>query len=145
MDPATGKPVTLESHARLQERSLALDDREALRRLYKKQKELEAILDDDSATEPEKAEALTELENLYHFQRSQAARSTDAAHRAAKSARMAISRVCRRLASATGPDGAPHPAIRSLASHLTNYILTSSQSAPGSLQYRLHSAPLWTP
>ena len=59
-DPTTGRKITLESHARLQERSLALDDREAMRRLYKKQKELESILDDDSSSEPEKAEALPE-------------------------------------------------------------------------------------
>ena len=36
VDPATGKMVTMASHARLQERSLALDDVKALRNLLKK-------------------------------------------------------------------------------------------------------------
>ena len=35
-DPTTGKAPVLDSGARLQERSLALDDRESMRRLYKK-------------------------------------------------------------------------------------------------------------
>jgi hypothetical protein len=54
--------------ARPQERSHALDDLEVGRRLYEKQQELEAVLDDDNVTEPEKAEALAESEQLYKNQ-----------------------------------------------------------------------------
>src|ERR1051325_4222186 len=42
VDPATGKPVTVESDALLQQRSLCLDEAEAAWALRKKQRQLEA-------------------------------------------------------------------------------------------------------
>src|SRR5207249_5723431 len=38
-DPETGKAITLESHARIQERNLGLDDARAMQALWKKEKE----------------------------------------------------------------------------------------------------------
>ena len=49
--------MALEGHARLQERSLALEDREAVQALWRKQQELEAV-DSEDATGPKKAGAL---------------------------------------------------------------------------------------
>ena len=47
--------MILESHARLQERSLSLDDAQAMRNLYRKQKELEAILEDETGIRTRKS------------------------------------------------------------------------------------------
>jgi hypothetical protein len=125
-DPNTGKMSALESGARLQERSLALDDTQSIRALFKKQKELEAILDDDSECEPVKAEALRELEAIYEFQKKHARRSRDSAQNAADSVRLAIHRFQRRLYGATDTTGRPNPVLRGFAEHIEKYILIPS-------------------
>jgi hypothetical protein len=125
VDQTTGQAVALESHARLQERSLALDDREAMRRLYRKEKQLEAILDSD-ATEPEKAEALRELEEISEFQRLHGRRNAAAAQRAVWAIRNAIRRLHHHLLTVIDPQGNPHPVFHSFANHIENHILTPS-------------------
>ncbi len=125
-DPNTGKVSALESSARLQERNLALDDAQSLRALLKKQRELEAILDDESESEPVKAEALRELETLYQFQTRHARRTRDSAQNAADTVRLAIHRFHRRLYNAMDMHGCPHPVLRPFADHLEKYILIPS-------------------
>ena len=53
----------------IQERNLGLDDAEAVRNLRRKQRELEAVLDDGLAIEPVKAEARREREEILEFLR----------------------------------------------------------------------------
>jgi hypothetical protein len=125
-DPTTGKVSALEGGARLQERSLALDDAQSMRALLKKQKELEAILDDDSECEPVKAEALRELEAIYEFQKKNASRSRDSAQNAADAVRLAIQRFQRRLYAAMDMNGRPNPVLRGFAAHIEKYILIPS-------------------
>lgn len=135
-DPTTGRAAPLESHARLQERSLALEDAQSLRALQRKARELEAILDDDSESEPVKAEASRELEALYAFQRQHSRRSLDAAGRLATNVRQAIKRTQARLAVAQDAQGAPHPVLRSFAEHLKRYLLVpSSRFTSGGNRY----------
>jgi hypothetical protein len=155
-DPATGKQVILESHARLQERSLALDDRQAMRALFRKQQQLEALLDTPDSTEPEKKEALTELEQIYEFQRKHARRSKDSAHRAVRTVRMAITRLHQALASALAETGATHPALRPFADHIQKHIISPSSryrsrrshspgaTSPGSFTYEPPPGLSWT-
>jgi len=95
-NPATGRSTLLASHARIQERSLALDDAETMRALLLRERELEAILDSDES-EPVKAEALRDLEAIAEFQRTHGRRSTDAAQRAGRTVRQAITRLQRNL------------------------------------------------
>jgi hypothetical protein len=121
-DPVTGKTVTLDSGARLQERSLALDDRQSMRALFKKQKELEALLDSDDASEPEKAEALRELEQLYDWQRHHAAHSKDAAHKLAQSVRKAVIRLQRHLQTGAAPATASNQPLIEFAHHIRKQI-----------------------
>jgi hypothetical protein len=147
-DPATGKEIILESHARLQERSLALDDRQAMRALFRKQQELEALLDSTDATEPEKKEALGELEQIYEFQKHHARRSRDSAQRAARNVRQAITRLHQNLVAALDPNGAPHPVLRPFATYLENHILApsarcSSPRAAGSFTHQPPAGATW--
>jgi len=134
VDPTTGKSVNLESHARIQERSLALDDAQAMRAIYRKEKELEAILDSEDATEPEKAEALRELEELAEFQRQHTRRSQDSARNAVDAVRKAIRRLHRNLVREVDPKGNPHPVLCPFALHLQNHLLIPSARyiGPGS-------------
>ena len=136
LDDKTGKAVTLETTARLQERSPALDDLEAARRLYKKQQELERILEDDSATKPEKAEALSELEHLYEFQRQHAMRGKGNAEKLVRAVRVAVTRLHTNLAKATDATGQPHPVLRPFADHLAKYLITPSARYNGRMGAR---------
>jgi hypothetical protein len=133
VDPATGLPVQLEADARLQERSLALDDAELARALLKEEKKLYALLDDPEEIEPVKAEALRRLEELAEFQKHHARRSVDTAQRLARTTRQAISRLHVQLAAATDMHGNPHPVLHPFAEHINKYILIPSAryAAPG--------------
>jgi len=124
-DPETGKPVTLESHARLQERSLSLDDAQALRAVFRKQKELEAILDDQDESEPVKAEALHELEELTEFQRQHAHRHRSNAQLATDSVHKAIARFHKHLATSG------HSLLTEFADHINESILIPSRRFHG--------------
>jgi hypothetical protein len=133
VNPATGLPVQLEPDARLQERSLALDDAELARALLKEEEKLYALLDDPEEIEPVKAEALRRLEELAEFQKQHAHRSVDTAQRLARTTRQAISRLYLKLAAATDIHGNPHPVLRPFSEHINKYILIPSArySAPG--------------
>jgi hypothetical protein len=144
-DPGTGKVAPLLSGARIQERSLALDDAQSMRALFKKQKELEAILDSEDESEPVKAEALRELEALIEFQRQHTSRSKDNAHRTVHTVRVAIKRFHKNLLTSLDPSGDPHPLLRIFADHLQEHILAPSARSPGS--FTCHPAPRlsWVP
>ena len=131
VDPSTGKQVDLASHARIQERSLALDDAQAMRTLHKKEKELEAILDSEDATEPEKAEALRDLEQIAEFQKHHARRTKDGSQRAVAAVRKAIIRFHQRLLTGSAPAGAAHQAFQAVATHIEKYLLTPSAGYRG--------------
>jgi hypothetical protein len=125
-DPATGKSAALQSDARIQERSLALDDAQAIRAILRKEKELEAILDDESASEPEKAEALRELEAITEFQRQHGRRSQDSAQKTVRAVRRAIMRFHQRLLETPDQRGNPHPVLRPFAAHVEKHLLIPS-------------------
>ena len=155
VDPATGKTTPLQSHARIQERSLAIDDAQTMRALLRKEKELEAILDSDDESEPVKQEALRELEAIAEFQRQHGRRTKDSAQKAADSVRLAIRRLYRRLSTATDLNGEPHPVLRAFAAHLENCVInpsalhsrhrrvSSNTVPPGCLTYRPPPSVTW--
>jgi hypothetical protein len=122
--PGAAQP--LERGTRLQERNLNLDEVQAGRTLLRKQGELEALLDDDSQSEPVKAEALRELEAIAEFQRTHAGRAADSAERTVRALRMAIRRLHHNLAHALDASGHPHRVLRAFALHLHKHILIPS-------------------
>jgi len=126
VDPLTGKSAPLASSARIQERSLSLDDAEAMRAVLRREKELEAILDDENEFEPVKAEALREFEELAEFQRKHSLRTKDSAQNAADTVRTAIKRFQLHLSGALDIHGNPHPVLRPFAVHLAKYIQAPS-------------------
>jgi hypothetical protein len=129
--PDNGKSTTLESHARIQERSLALDDAQVLRAILKKQQELEAILDDESESEPIKQEALRELEAIIQFQKQHGKRSQTNSQRAADSVRKAIIRFHQRLSKTADAKADPNHVLARFAAHLENHLLIPSRRYSG--------------
>jgi len=131
VDDVTGQSVALESHARLQERSLALDDAQAMRRILRKERELEAILESTDASEPVKAETLRDLDALVEFRCRDSARAKDSAQTAANTVRRAIHRFHERLRCAVDAQGNPHPVLSAFADYIQNYILIPSARYSG--------------
>jgi len=144
VDPGSGQAVPLLSHARLQERSLALDDAESMRALLRKERELEAILDDECETEPVKREALRELEAIAEFQQRHGRQSCDNARRAVRAVRMAVMRFHRRLQASLTRDGGAHPVLRPFADHLEKYlVIPSARCRAGCFVYEPPQGVLW--
>jgi hypothetical protein len=119
-----------------QERGHAIDDLTVAQRIRDKEKEWEAVLDDENASEPEKAEALRKLEELAEFQRSHAMRSKSSADNLVRAIRLAINRLHENLAKAVNANGKPHPVLRPFADHLAKHLITPSARFNGRMGAR---------
>ncbi len=95
----------------IQQRYLGLDEAEAVRNLRRRERELEAVLDDDEEIEPVKAEALRELEAIADFMRQHPWRSRDCVQKCARAVSMAIRRLHARLAGAVDARGQTAPGV----------------------------------
>jgi hypothetical protein len=130
-DPHTGKAAPPDARARLHELGLALEDAKTLRALYRRERELEALLESETEIEPVKQEALRDLEAIAEYRRQQGRRSKDSAQRAADTVRKAIKRFHARLAKALDFNGHPHPVLRPFAQHLKQCLLDPRVRCPG--------------
>ena len=140
----------------VQQRSLGLDDAAAVRALWRRQRELERVLEDDGAIEPVKAEALRELEEVSEFLRKSPWRSRGGAERCVRAVTMAIKRFHAHLAAAVDTAGQPHPVLRAFARHLYDHLLVPSGRGrgyargwaaaefPGCFTYEPPAGVLWT-
>jgi len=137
VDPDTGKTNALLCDAAVVERHLCADDGEGLASLQRKIEELEAILSNDDASEPVKAEVQRELKELYAYQRKNLSVTLSAAQKAVRAVRQAIYHFHKTLASAVHADGEPHSVLRPFAHYLEQYLLipTARYSKPS----RVHS------
>jgi len=116
----------------IQERALALDDAEAARRIYRKQLELEALIDDELTIEAVRDEAYGQLKDILTFQKKNVAKTSNQASRASHSVAKAIKRLHQRLANAVTTAGRPHLLLRHFARHIRNGILIpSGRGTPG--------------
>jgi hypothetical protein len=136
-DPATGCPLPLDRHSRLQERGLGLDAAETMRRVLRTQNELEAILEDPDTIQPVKEEVQRELIDLYRYEEANTARTRDSAQRCVRAVRMAIRRFHGHLAAAVNAQGRPNPVLRAFGDHLELFLLIPSARYSG--QSRLHA------
>lgn len=143
-DLDSGKAVPPDAVARLEERGLAREDADTLRRLYRGERELEALLESETEIEPVKQEALRDLEAVAEFKRRYGRRAKDNAQRAAAAVHKAINRFQARLAKATDFDGRPHPVLRPFARHLEHYLLNPcARCAGGCFTYEPPAGVVW--
>ena len=115
----------------LQQRSMGLEDAATIRALWRRQRALERVLEDDRETEPVKAEALRELEEVTEFLRKSPWRSRGGAERCVRAVTRAIKRLHARLARAVDAKGLPHPVLRGFALHLHEHLLVPSGRGGG--------------
>jgi hypothetical protein len=123
------------------ERRLGRDDDAAVRALWRRQRELERILADRLETEPVKAEAQRELEEITEYLRKSRWPSRHGAERSVRAVAAAIKRLHAHLAAAVDAEGKPDELLRAFALHLHEYLLVPSgrggaharaQAVPGS-------------
>jgi len=115
----------------VQQRSLGLDDAAAARALWRKQHELQRVLEEGHAIEPVRAEALRELEEVTEFLRKSPWRARDGAERCVRAVTAAIKRLYTHLAGAVDARGQPHPVLGGFARHLYHHLLVPSGRGGG--------------
>jgi hypothetical protein len=131
VDPVTGKSQILESHARLQERSLGLDNAQVMRGVLRQQAKLEAVLEDPDQIEPVKSEASRELIDLYTYERKYGAGVRDSAAKASDAVGRAIKRLYQHLSTAKDGKGRPNQILQSFAEFIRLHVLLPSGRAGG--------------
>ena len=128
----------------IQQRYLGLDEAGAVRTLRRRERELEAVLDDDEEVEPVKAEALLELEAIADFMRKNPWNSRDCVQKCAEAVSRAIRCLHARLAGAVDSEGEPDPVLQAFARHLNEHLLIPSDGGGLLGRQRLGAAlPGW--
>jgi hypothetical protein len=110
----------------LNERAMALDDAEAARRLYRKQRELEGLIDDENTIEAVRDEAYEQLKAILEFQKKNVSKTSSQAQKASHAVGMAIKRLYKRLSATFDAHGNPPPVLRAFANYIYDHILFPS-------------------
>jgi hypothetical protein len=110
----------------VEEQSMGLEDAAAVRALWRRQRELERILEDRHEIEPVRAEALRELEEVTEFLRKSPWLSRHGAERCVNAVTVAIKRFHTHLAGAVDAQGRPDAVLQALARHLHEHLLIPS-------------------
>lgn len=144
-DPVTGEQVTASRDAVFQQRNLGLDEADAARTLRRRQRQLEALVEDPTEIEPVRLEAARELEAIYRTQRNSKWRADDAASRCVHALRRAIGRFRQRLHCAKHHN----PVLAAFSHHLDQHLAASGRHPalvpipPGCFYYDRPSGVVW--
>jgi hypothetical protein len=106
--------------------SISRDDLEASRRHYKERQKLEAVLDSEAATEVEKRDAQSQLDQIDAFLSTSQKRLRSNDEKAVRAVRKAIRRLVEDLLAAEGADGSPLTIVRAFGKHIDTHILYPS-------------------
>jgi hypothetical protein len=116
----------LELGGRVQERSAALDEREALRRLIQERWRLEAVANDETKSKVVREAARVDVEAIDAHLAAQPQRPSDNAQKTVRAVRMAIKRFCRNLIDAEDERGKPDRVLKAFGYHLWDYLFMPS-------------------
>jgi hypothetical protein len=115
----------------IEEAPVKIGDSKLLRELRRQHAELEAILDNEQASEPEQAEAQRDLEQNEKLQHQYLGRFQDTAQKAARAVRKSIYRFLHTLRAPPRGQTAPHPLLLRFADHLAEYLIIPSHRYSG--------------
>lgn len=132
-DMSAGKPKlearladVLELGARVQERSVALDEQEERKRLIQQRRRLEALAADETASKAVREGAARDAEAISEYLHRQPKRPTDNAQKTVRAVRMAIKRFCRNLEGAMGENRKPDRVLREFGAHIWGHLIVPS-------------------
>jgi hypothetical protein len=126
-----GRSVLLEAGSIVEESPDRIGDSRTLRELRRQHAELEAILDNEQASEPEKAEAQQEVEQNQKLQHEYLGRFQGTAEKAARAVRRAIYRFRNALREAPRGQKGAHPVLVRFADHIETHLILPSQRFSG--------------
>ena len=118
------------------QRSLDLDAAETIRALRRRQRALEAVLDDEHELETVKAEVFRELEGIADSLGRNSWRSRECARKCARAVSLSIHLLLAHFNRALDTEGNPHPVLQAFARHLERHLLVPSGLAclPGEVR-----------
>jgi hypothetical protein len=116
----------------IQERSVALDERESRRALIEQRRRLEALAKDESAPMFRRKAAKRDIAAIAKFLRLEPGRPTDEAQRSVRAVRMAIRRFHRNLVAAGKQGDRCGSVLAAFANHLERHLLIPSARFSGS-------------
>jgi hypothetical protein len=116
----------LSMDARLVQSSFFGENCERVGRMYRKKRELEAVLEDEDETEPARAEALRELEGVEVYLKAQTGTGQSAAEKAVRAVRRSLNRFYDLSINSVKPDRQPNAVLRAFAEHVEMFVLIPS-------------------
>ena len=129
-DPG-GRAVLLEAGSIVEESPDRIGDARTLRELKRQHAELETILDNEQASEPEKAEAEREVEENEKLQHEYLGRFQGTAEKAARAVRKAIYRFRNALREPARGQKVAHPVLVRFADHIEKHLILPSMRFSG--------------
>jgi hypothetical protein len=115
----------------IEERPDKIGDSKLLRELRRQHAELEALLDNERASEPEQAEAQRDLEQNEKIQHQYLGRFQDTAQKAAETLRRSLYRFLDALRAPSRGRTVPDPLLVRFADHLEEYLIIPSRRYSG--------------
>ena len=144
VDPDSNERIVLSRNARLQERNLSIDDRDAKRRIWRIRQSWQRIIDDDKATAMERDEARTEKAKIDEVLASKALRDKGNAAKTYDRIRQAITRLRKHLDAKKTKDGEKDPAYEALADHIRQHLSAASRRYSGTRTSRTRTGTAQT-
>jgi hypothetical protein len=117
-EKAASLSEVLEHGGRVQERSAALDEREAVKRLIQERWRLEAVAMDESASKAAREAARADREAIDAYLGAQPQRPSDNTQKTVRAVRMGIKRFCHNLLEARDERGKPDVVLKAFGEHL---------------------------
>ncbi len=121
------------------QRNLAADDPESFAGKKKAERECRAILEDDSATEVEKAEASLELADIGDWARKHLRGTEGNEQKQVRAIRQAIRRLLENLAIVKDDSGKPNAVVQEFGRHVERYLWQPSSRSGGGRNSRVRS------
>jgi hypothetical protein len=121
----------LDVGGKVQERSAALDEKEARKALFEQRRRLEAVANDEKTPAFRREAARRDIKAIIRHLRSEPRRPTDEAQRAVRAVRMAIKRFHRNLVASVDARGRPARVLAAFAKHVEKHLLIPSARFSG--------------
>lgn len=144
VDPDSGERFTLSRTARIQERNLSIDDRDAKRRIWQIRQTWQRIIDDETATNMEREEAKAEKTKIDEALASTAFRDKSNAAKTYDRIRQAITRLLKHLDATKTKDGEKDPTYEALAEHIRQHLIGPSRRYSGTRTSRTRTGTAQT-
>lgn len=121
------------------QRNLAMDDADTAREMATARRRCQAVIDDDGASEVERQEARTELEEIQEWAQKHLRGTEGNEQRQVRAIRQNIRRFLEKLHTAQNAQGEPDEVLRAFGEHLERYLWRASGAGARGRRARVRS------